>query len=157
MESVQLPLVLAAAKGWDVHHNVKSTFLNDDLAEMVFVKQTSGIVIPGVEHKVLQLHKALYRLWQEPRVWNVKLDATPRALGFARGETEHAIYVRRQGKFELIIRLYVDDLIVMGTSTTDIASFKREMEDQFRIRNLGVVSYYLGIEVKRVSSEMQLG
>jgi hypothetical protein len=65
--------------------------------------------------------------------------------------------VRRQGKFELIIRLYVDDLIVMGTSTTDIASFKREMEDQFRIRNLGVVSYYLGIEVKRVSSEMQLG
>ena len=40
MESVCLLLALAAAKDWRVHHlDVKSAFLNGELAEMVFVRQ----------------------------------------------------------------------------------------------------------------------
>jgi hypothetical protein len=50
--------------------------LNGDLAEEAFVKQAPGFVIPGAEHKVLRLHKALYGLRQAPRAWNAKLDAT---------------------------------------------------------------------------------
>jgi len=58
---------LAVAKDWRVHHlDVKSTFLNDELAKMVFIRQPLGFTIKGAEHRVLQLHKALYRLWQAP-------------------------------------------------------------------------------------------
>jgi hypothetical protein len=67
MESVRL-LALAAAKDWQVHHlDVKSAFLNGDLAEEVYVKQAPGFVVKGAEHKVLRLRKALYRLRQAPR------------------------------------------------------------------------------------------
>jgi hypothetical protein len=77
MESVRLLVALAASNGWEVHHlDVKSTLLNGDLAEEAFVKQAPGFVIPGAEHKVLRLHKALYGLRQAPRAWNAKLDAT---------------------------------------------------------------------------------
>jgi hypothetical protein len=115
MESVWLLPALAASNGWEVHHlDLKSAFLNGDLAETVFVKQAPGFVVPGAEHKVLRLRKALYGLRQAPRAWNAKLDTTLRALGFERCETEHAIYVRRQGKFTLINNVYVDDLIVTG-------------------------------------------
>jgi hypothetical protein len=84
MESVRLLLALAASNGWEVHHlDVKSAFLNGDLAEDVFVKQAPGFVVPGAEHKVLRLRKALYGLRQAPRAWNAKLDAklTPSMCG----------------------------------------------------------------------------
>ena len=64
MESVRLLLAMAVAKDWCVHHlDVKSMFLNDELMEMVFVKQALGFAIKGTEHKALKLREALYGLW----------------------------------------------------------------------------------------------
>lgn len=60
MESVRLMLVVAAAKDWRVHMDVKSIFLNGGLSEVVFIKQPLGFVIEGKEHKVLRLRKTLY-------------------------------------------------------------------------------------------------
>ena len=54
MESIRLLLALAAAKDWCVHHlDIKSAFLNSELAETVFVRQPSGFAIKGAEHRVL--------------------------------------------------------------------------------------------------------
>jgi hypothetical protein len=65
MESVRLLLALATAKDWRVHHlDVKSVFLNGELAKTVFVKQAPGVAVKGAEHKVLRLLKALYGLRQ---------------------------------------------------------------------------------------------
>ena len=50
-------------KDWRVHHlDVKSAFLNGELAETVFVRQPPGFAVKGEEHRVLQLCKALYGL-----------------------------------------------------------------------------------------------
>ena len=88
-------LALAAAKDWHVHHlNIKSAFLNGELAETVFVRQPLGFAVKEVEHRVLRLCKALYGLWQAPRAWNAKLNATLDKLGFTRCATEHALYTR---------------------------------------------------------------
>jgi hypothetical protein len=68
MESVRLLLALAAQEGWRVHHmDVKSTFLNSDLKEEVYVHQPLGFAIPDKEGKVMRLHKVLYGLRQAPR------------------------------------------------------------------------------------------
>jgi len=110
MESVRLLLAMAAAKDWRVHHlDVKSAFLNGELAETVFVKQAPGFPVKGAEHKVLKLRKALYGLRQAPRAF----DATLGELGFTRCATEHVLYTQRRGK-ELVSGVYVDDLIVTG-------------------------------------------
>ena len=142
-------LALAAAKDWRVHHlDVKSAFLNDELAETVFVRQPLGFAVKGEEHRVLRLRKALYGLRQAPRAWNAKLDATLDELGFQRCATEHALYTWRWGKEELVVGVYVDDLIVTDARAEDIDSFKREMAACFRMSDLGAVSYYLSIEVR---------
>ena len=49
---------------------------------------------------------------------------------------------------ELVVGVYVDDLIVTGARMEDINSFKREMAACFRMSDLSVRSYYLGIEVR---------
>ena len=124
MESIRLLLALAAAKDWCVHHlDVKSAFLNGELAETVLVRQPSGFAIKGAEHRVLRLYKALYGLRQAPRAWNAKLGE----LGFTRCAIEHALYTQRRGKEELVVGVYVDDLIVTDVCAEDIDSFKHEM------------------------------
>ena len=127
METVRLLLALAAHCGWQVHHmDVKSAFLNGDLAEEVYVHQPPGFINSGEEHKVLRLHKALYGLRQAPRAWNAKLDASLTSLGFERSPLEHAVYRRNSSKATLIVGVYVDDLIITGTSGNDIAAFKEQ-------------------------------
>jgi hypothetical protein len=156
MESVRLLLALAATKEWEVHHmDVKSAFLNGELIEEVFVQQPPGFVVAGQEHKVLKLRKALYGLQQAPRAWNTKLDESLVSLSFTKCATEHALYTREK-KSTLIVGVYVDDLIITGAKLQDIKEFKREMTALFKMSDLGLLSYYLGIEVEQTARAITL-
>jgi hypothetical protein len=46
---------------------------------------------------------------------------------------------------------YVDDLVITGTNRQGIQKFKKEMEKLFKMSDLGMLHYYLGIEVKQQS------
>jgi hypothetical protein len=140
LDSVRLLIALAAQEGWEVHHlDVKSVFLNGDLQEEVFVEQPVGFIKPGKEHQVLRLRKALYGLHQAPRAWNAKLDETLQSLGFTRCPSEPTIYTRRSCGNQLIVGVYVDELVVTGTSFDDIKRFKTEMAKIFNMSDLGLL------------------
>lgn len=150
MESVRLAGALASQEGWQVYHmDVKSAFLNGELHEEVYVCQAPGYEEAGKEYKVLKLQKALYGLKQAPRVWNTKLDASLLTLGFARCPLEHGVYLRNTGDNQLLVGVYVDDLIISGSSTVEIEKFKEQMKELFKMSDLGLLSYYLGIEVSQ--------
>ena len=55
--------------------NVKTTFLNGDLEEEIYMDQPEGFVKPGQENKVFKLTKSLYGLKQAPKQWHEKLDS----------------------------------------------------------------------------------
>ncbi|GJT49326.1 putative RNA-directed DNA polymerase [Tanacetum coccineum] len=75
MESIRLLIALAAKENWIVHHlDMKSSFLNMELKEEVYVTQPTGFDVKVKEEMVYKLHKALYGLRQAPRSWNAKLD-----------------------------------------------------------------------------------
>jgi hypothetical protein len=149
MESVRL-LALAAQEGWQVHHiDVKSVFLNGDLKEEVYVRQPAGFIIAGQEGKVLRLRKALYSLWQALWAWNSKLDNTLKKMNFIQSEHEHAMYRRSCGGDVLLIGVYVDDLVITGSSLAAVKEFKEEMKRAFLMSDLGLLSFYLGIEVRQ--------
>jgi hypothetical protein len=156
LESVRLLLAVAAQEGWEVHHmDVKSAFLNGDLVEEVYVAQPAGFVVKGAEHRVLRLKKALYGLRQAPRAWNAKLDNSLMSLGFQKSIAEHGIYVRGAGEEKLIVGVYVDDLIITGHH--GINKFKGEMKKLFKMSDLGLLSYYLGLEVKQTEEGITVG
>jgi hypothetical protein len=81
---------------------------------------------------VLQLRPALYGLRQAPRAWYEKLDDTLCKLRFTQSEHEHAIYCRGGGERRLIVGVYVDDLLITGTTLEEIGRFKKEMQLQFK-------------------------
>uniref|UniRef100_A0ACD5YFN0 Uncharacterized protein n=1 Tax=Avena sativa TaxID=4498 RepID=A0ACD5YFN0_AVESA len=157
METVRLLLALAAHSSWEVHHmDVKSAFLNGDLCEEVYVAQPPGYIIAGKEQQVLKLQKALYGLRQAPRAWYAKLDDTLGKLGFTRSPLEHAVYRRGDSTSFLLVGVYVDDLIITGTNPAAIEEFKLQMKKLFRMSDLGLLSYYLGIEVSQTEEGITL-
>ncbi|XP_066316383.1 uncharacterized mitochondrial protein AtMg00810-like [Miscanthus floridulus] len=78
-------------------------------------------------------------------------------LGFTRCVTEHALYTRRRGKEEVIVDVYVDDLIITDARVEDINSFKGEMAAHFLMSDLNALSYHLGIEVRQGKEAFTLG
>lgn len=156
IETVRVLLALAAKGGWEVHHmDVKSAFLNGDLTESVYVKQPPSFVV-GKGDKVLKLRKALYGLRQAPIAWNAKLNQELIALGFVKSRMDHAVYRRSNKGSFLNVGVYVDDLIISGPCVRDIQQFKSEMKRKFSMSDLGLLSYYLGIEVKQEGSGITL-
>jgi hypothetical protein len=150
IETVRLLIALAAQREWEVHHmDVKSAFLNGDLVEEVYVHQPPGFVIKNGGGKVLKLKKALYGLRQAPRAWNARLDKELLKLGFVRNLLEHAVYRRTHGTDLLLIGVYVDDLVITGSNKRIIDAFKKEMMRSFSMNDLGLLSYYLGIQVEQ--------
>jgi hypothetical protein len=126
--------------------DVKSAFLNSDLKE-VYVHQLLGFVIPSKEGKVLFLRKALYGLRQAPRAWNAKLDSMLKRMGYGQSPHEAAIYRWGNGGNTLLVGVYVDDLVITGTKDAEVAAFKEQMKVTFQMSDLGLLSFYLGIEV----------
>ena len=150
MESVRVLLALAAQEGWRVHHmDVKSAFLNGDLKEEVYVRQMPGFAVAGEEGKVYRLRKALYGLRQAPRAWNAKLDTTLKKIGFMQSTHEAAVYRRGSGRTVLLVGVYVDDLIIIGADQGEVENFKAAMKEHFDMSDLGLLCFYLGVEVRQ--------
>ncbi|XP_074352885.1 uncharacterized protein LOC141692040 [Apium graveolens] len=157
LKIVRLILALAAKKEWEVHHlDVKSAFFNGVLDEEVYVSQPKGYVKPGHEAKVYKILKALYGLCQVPRVWYSQLNKCLLHLGFIKCPYEHVVYTRKAANDFLIVGVYVDDLIITGTTISAIVKFKGEMRHEFDMTDLGKLSYYLGLEVEQASGCIQI-
>ena len=60
-ETMRLVIAVACRKAWHIYHlDVKSTFLNDALEEIVFVTQPIDFIIKGKKDRVYKLHKKVY-------------------------------------------------------------------------------------------------
>ncbi|CAL5340443.1 unnamed protein product [Camellia sinensis] len=150
-ETVRIIFALAAQLQWPVYQlDVKSAFLNGDLQEEVYVTQPEGFMIEGKETKVYKLRKALYGLKQAPRAWYSKIDGYFQQNGFLRSENEPTLYMKKEGKNDfIIICLYVDDIIYTSSSSSLVAEFKSRMMHEFEMSDMGLLHYFLGLEVQQ--------
>ena len=66
--SIRMLIALAAVYGLEINQmDVKTTFLNEELEEEIYIEQPEGFVVPGKEKKVCKLIKSLYGLKQAPK------------------------------------------------------------------------------------------
>ncbi|GJZ67971.1 ribonuclease H-like domain, reverse transcriptase, RNA-dependent DNA polymerase [Tanacetum coccineum] len=115
-----------------------------------------GFIKRNDNGKVYRLIKALYGLRQAPRAWNIKLDNTLKSLDFKKCALEQAIYTRTERDSILLVGVYVDDLIITGTPKREIDKFKDQMKEIFEMSDLGLLAYYLGIEVTQSGGDISI-
>ncbi|KAI0496759.1 hypothetical protein KFK09_023083 [Dendrobium nobile] len=151
LETIRLIISLAAQNKWKIHQmDVKSAFLNRVLEEEVYIQQSPGYEVKRQEDKVLKLKKALYGLKQAPRVWNSQIDKYLQDRGFIKFPYEHALYIKNNNGNILIVCLYVDDLIFTENNPMMFQEFKQAMTKEFEMTYIGLMAYYLGIEVHQM-------
>jgi hypothetical protein len=106
---------LPTSMGWKLHQmDVKTTFLNGEIGEEIYIEQPDGFVIHEESH-VCRLNKALYGLKQAPRAWHARIDGHLMSLGFNKSVVDPSLYYKTVNGEALILVLYVDDLFLIGT------------------------------------------
>ena len=116
----------------------------------MYVEQPECFILQGEEDKVYCLKKALYGLKQVPRAWNACMDDYLQQNRFIKCPYEHFVYMKTDDKGDFfILCLYVDDLLFTGSSEKMFAEFKQSMFKEFKMIDNGLMSYFLGIEVKQ--------
>ena len=154
LDTIRLVLSMAAQNSWSIHQlDVKSAFLHGELEEEVYIDQPPGYVKQGYENQVYRLKKAPYGLKQALRAWYSRIDAYFTEEGFIKCPYEHTLYTKYGvDKKILIVCLYVDDLIYTSNNKTMLADFKKSMMKEFDMTDMGLMHYFLGIEVVQSSA-----
>lgn len=154
--TVRLLLAVASTQHWHLHQlDVHNAFLHGDLDEDVYMSLPPGFGRKG-ETRVCKLHKSLYGLKQASRQWFIKLSTALKQANFIQSKADYSLFVRSQdGKFTALL-VYVDDVILAGNNLQDIEDTKLFLKDQFKLKDLGELKYFLGIEVARSNKGIAL-
>ena len=148
LTSIRLFISLVATHGWDLHQlDIKNAFLHGDLAEEVYMEQPSGFVAQGEISRVCRLRKSLYGLKQSPHTWFGKFNEVIEKFDMQKSKSDHSVFYRNSQVGIILLVVYVDDIIITMNDMTGISSLKSFLYGQFHTKDLGILKYFLGVEV----------
>lgn len=123
--------------------DVRTAFLYRNINEEIFVEQPTGQ--EDGSNRVCLLNKALYGLKQAPRIWFLTLATFLKELGFSSLLADLAVFAREN----TFIAVYVDDMLIVGLSITEIKTIKQNLGTRCNMSDLGQCHYYLEMSVCR--------
>ncbi|KAK9048756.1 hypothetical protein SSX86_032277 [Deinandra increscens subsp. villosa] len=151
--TIRTVLTLAVNKNWPIHQlDVKNAFLHGELNETVYMHQPAGFRHPRFPDHVCLLQKSLYGLKQAPRAWYKRFADYVLHLGFKNSKCDNSLFIYRKGKDTAYILLYVDDIVLVTSSDTLRSKFMALLANEFAMKDLGPLSFFLGITVQRHQS-----
>ena len=102
-----------------------------------------------MKRKCANLQKSLYELKQAPKQWHEKFDHTMLENGFKINECDKCVYVKTINHECVVMCLYVDDMLIMGTNRSVIESTKKMLNSNFYMKDLGLADVILGIRITK--------
>jgi len=143
-------LAKVAAEDLELHQlDICTAFLDGELGEEVWVEQPEGYQQggPGMAYK---LQRALYGLKQAPRAWHDKLQQVlVGKLGYAASTADPNLSIKHSSSGSIWVLVYVDDILMAAKQLEQVQQAKADIMGQFKARDMGEASCYLGLEVSR--------
>ena len=122
MTTIWTVVDLAASRRWPIYQmDFKSAFLNGDLKEEEYVTQPPGFEMPNLENKICKMKKALYGPKQAPRISNKWIDSFLQSIKLKQCVSNASMYVKKKDEKQVIIIIYVDDLVLTSDHEESIA------------------------------------
>ncbi|KZV54466.1 hypothetical protein F511_18951 [Dorcoceras hygrometricum] len=100
---------------------------------------------------VCKLHKSLYGLKQASRQWFAKFSSTLLSIGFSQSHADNSLFVKVRHDVVLVLLVYVDDIVIATNDEGAASELKLFLDNKFKLKDLGKLKYFLGIEVARSS------
>ena len=149
--SLRTILSHASAHGHHIHNmDVKTAFLYADLKEEVYMQPPPTVASKDKDGKdlVCRLNKTLYGLHQSPREWHILLTNWLADQGFARSDADPCVFLKDIGTdSQIIVAVFVDDLVCASPSLAVIDAFKKEIGERFKMTDNGHISSVLGLQI----------
>ncbi|KAK6146502.1 hypothetical protein DH2020_020371 [Rehmannia glutinosa] len=120
------------------------------------MEQPEGFVASGQEKKVCKLVKSLYGLKQAPKQWHQKFDKAMLSNGFRINECDKCVYIKNTPTAYVIVCLYVDDMLIIGSNHDIIKNTKKMLTQNFDMKDMGVANVILGIKISKTSGGLVL-
>ena len=140
INSIRMVLTIVALRNFELHQmDVKTTFLNGDLDEEIYMKQPEGFFATGDEKEVCKLVKSLYSLKQ----WHEKFDNVMMLHGFKTNECDKCVYIMDTKHGYVIVCLYVDNMLIVGSDDKMIISTKNMLNSRFDMKDMGPIDVIL--------------
>ncbi|XP_024011200.1 uncharacterized protein LOC112086480 [Eutrema salsugineum] len=147
--TVRSVLHLATIMDWDVKQmDVKNAFLHGDLSETVYMTQPTGFEDKAHPDYVCRLNKSLYGLKQSPRAWFDKFSSFLLDFGFVCSNKDPSLFIYSKQKDIILLLLYVDDMVITGSGSCILQSLLSELNKHFRMKDMGQLHYFLGIQAR---------
>ena len=144
-------LAIVAVHQWPLFQmDVKNVLLNGDLIEEVYMQTPSSY--SDCPNKFFLLRRALYGLKQAPQAWFAKFSNIVHQFGLSSSLHYTTLFIRRSDQSMILLLLYVDDMIIIGDDYSRISDFKQFLHQQFEMKDLGHLCYFLGLEVSSDST-----
>jgi len=128
---------------------INNALLNGDLRKDVYMQEPPGFESSS-PNLVCKLQKAIYGLKQASRSWFEKLRSTLESFGFNSTRSDTSLFVKFHQSFTIFILIYVDDIVITGSSPTQIQALIQRLGSFFALKDLGHLHYFLGIEVQNL-------
>ncbi|GJT53186.1 zinc finger, CCHC-type containing protein [Tanacetum coccineum] len=154
ISTIRLLIAIASIHNLIIHQmDVKTTFLNGDLEDEVYMNQPQGFIVPSNENKVCKLIKSLYGLKQAPKQWHQKFDEVVLSNGYLLNQANKCVYRKfDESSKGVIIYLYVDDMLIFGIDQVQVDLTKEFLASKFSIKDMGEANVILGIRIKHESN-----
>jgi len=120
------------------------------------MKQPPGFVYSALPSHVCRLHKSLYGLKQAPRAWYTRLNDFLLSIGFRASKVDTSLFIFSVGADICYLLVYVDDILLTGSNSLLLQRLIQLLSSEFKLRDLGSVHYFLGIEVQFTSMGLML-
>jgi hypothetical protein len=147
-DSLRIIMMLVAHYDLELHQmDVKTTFLNGDLLENVYMEQPKDFAVKGKEYMGCHLRKSIYGLKQVSRQWYLKFDETIMSFGFKENEEDNCIYAKFRNEKFIFLIFYVDDILLASSDVSLLLESKRFLSSNFDMKDLGEASFVLGIKI----------
>lgn len=127
--------------------DVTGAFLYGEIKEEVFVSLPKGAY--SGNNNIVKLKKSLYGLKNSPKCWNQKFNTVITKEGFVRSKCDSCLYTKYNGTDKIFVLIYVDDMLIFGTNEDEITKLKTVLNKEFKMKDLGLISDFLGINVKQ--------
>jgi hypothetical protein len=150
-------LAIAASRHWPTKQlDVSNAFLHGHLSEHVLCQQPTGFVDADRPDVVYLLDKSLYGLCQAPQAWFTRFASFITTLGFRATRSDSSLFVLRRGSEIAYLLLYVDDIMLTGSSTALLQHIIDRLRAEFMLKDMGPLRFFLGIDVKRSTHGLYL-
>ena len=138
MTTIRIVLTIVDAEELNLEQlDVRTVFLHGDLEEDIYMVQPEGFQVAGKENLVCKLIQSLYGLKQAPRRWYLKFDSFMMKNGYTRSDMDHCCYFKQFDSSDIILSLYVADMLIEGSNMREINRLKRQMSEDFEMKDMG--------------------